>query len=98
MSQAPSSRKNRDEMRETLLSLVCGEVFDTEMPGCPLHEVRKKPLRERMHWVAGLDDQQVVEIMIHHHNCAFVRDLEIRDALRNKFQSQLSGGGAAPAP
>ena len=36
---------------------------------CPLHEVRKCPMEERVAWLESKTDQEVIELYNHHIDC-----------------------------
>lgn len=47
---------------------------------CPLHEVRKWPVEERIAWLVSRTDQEVVELYNYHINCLEQKMSETADS------------------
>lgn len=60
----------RHHLLEKVFGLAVACPFDQGNPcKCPLHELRKKSLRERYEWLRALSEEEVRDILIYHQKC-----------------------------
>jgi hypothetical protein len=70
----PGSMKEVSSQRQYLLNEIFGLAvacpFDQGNPcNCPLHELRKKTLRERHEWLQALSEEDISNILTFHKKC-----------------------------
>lgn len=64
-----SSNPLRD-LQEAIFALSVACPFDQGNPcACPLHEIRKKNLKERYAWIQQLSEESMLDIVTFHHKC-----------------------------
>ena len=65
------------DSRAWIKGLVMGCPFGEAQVDCPLKNIRKKPLAERLSYVNNLTDSEVSAILLHHRQCLELREKEI---------------------
>lgn len=68
LNESPSAQRQYLQVKVFGLSLAC--PFDQGNPcDCPLHEIRKKKLEEKIKWLNKLSDEGVLNILTYHQIC-----------------------------
>ncbi len=63
-------RQQRTEMLDNLLSLAVSCPVDHCNPdNCPLHNIRKMDLGQRLEWFRGLTDEELMYLSSYHFVC-----------------------------
>lgn len=65
------------DSRAWIKGLVMGCPFGEPEADCPLKEIRKKPLTERLAYVNNLTDAEVSDILLHHKRCLEKREKDL---------------------
>ena len=60
---------DENDMRRKLYNLAIMCPIDVNPDYCPLHEIRKLPMDERMKWIDGLTHEKRVQLYLNHKQC-----------------------------
>ena len=60
---------DQTDPRYYIKGLLVDCPYEPNPPDCELHEIRKKPLKERLEWARQLTDEQVQQIIDIHRKC-----------------------------
>lgn len=59
-----------DELRDFVLALAeCCPLDRCNPPDCPLYQLRKRKMAERLKWLQALDEDDVVYLTSYHYVC-----------------------------
>jgi hypothetical protein len=65
-----TANEDRERLKVWVIGLAMACPYDqSNPPDCPLCNVRKKPIAERLHWVEALSHEQLRQIVTTHLLC-----------------------------
>jgi hypothetical protein len=88
----PNASPRRQYLLEEIFGLAVACPFDQGNPcKCPLHELRKKSLRERYEWLHELSEESMKDILTFHEKC-----LDGKEKISVKIKTTVDAAQAAP--